>query len=99
MLGLGLGDEPPRDDGDRGTPDVRKEVWLAVVHDGEPAIAAQSSKQALDHPSDPSRQELSFPCAAGRDGDVDAVHGRCRGKGRPYEAAVAERLTLKAERG
>ena len=57
LLRLGLGDDPPRDDGDHRNPDVPgKEICSAVVDDVEAPVAAEPSEQPLDDPPDPVRQ-------------------------------------------
>src|SRR6476469_2372211 len=90
LLRLGLGDETACDDGDHRNPDVPgKEVGGAVVHDVEPAVAAEPGKQQLHNPPDPVRQEAPVPRAARRDRDMDVMLERCRGEGRALEAAVA----------
>src|SRR3954464_9814184 len=97
---MGFGDEPTCDDGDHRSPDVPgKEVRGAVVHDVEPAVAAEPGEQPLDDPPDPVRQEAPVGRAAGRDRDMDVLLECCRGEGCSLEAAVTEQITLEAERG
>ena len=75
-----------------------KKVGLTVEHDVEPAVAAHPGEEALHDPANAARQELAVPRSAGRGRDVDVVHAGRRGKGIAREPAVAEQITLEAER-
>src|SRR3712207_8631480 len=77
----------------------RKQVGLAIKDDVEPAIAAEPSKQALDHPADTDRQEVPVMSCARADRDVNVMLQRRRRERRALEASVAQQVALEAQLG